>query len=244
MKIIKVKDQAMGGQAGFAQFKAALDAGATTFGLATGSTPISIYEQLTASDVDFSDKTSINLDEYVGLGPDDDQSYRHFMQEHLFDAKPFAKSYVPNGLAEDADAEVKRYENIIDENPIDLQLLGLGINGHIGFNEPGTPFTEPTHKVALTQSTIDANARFFADEKDVPRYAYSMGIASIMKSKNILLVAYGEAKAAAVAAMVEGQVTEEMPASILQKHDNVTVIVDEAAAGQLSGNVEMTDFAG
>lgn len=242
MKIIKVQDQTMGGKAGFAQFDAALKQGASTFGLATGSTPITIYEEIVASDLDFSEKTSINLDEYVGLSGDDVQSYAYFMHEHLFNAKPFSQSYVPNGLAEDADAEVKRYEEIIDANTIDLQLLGLGQNGHIGFNEPGTSFNETTHKVTLTQSTIDANARFFEDENDVPRYAYSMGIASIMKSKNILLVAYGEAKAAAVAAMIEGLVTEDMPASVLQNHANVTVIVDEAAAIKLSDQVEFSEI--
>ncbi|WP_446002567.1 glucosamine-6-phosphate deaminase [Weissella viridescens] len=243
MNIIQVVDQNMGGEAGFAEFKTALYQGANTFGLATGSTPVTIYEQLTHSALDFSQKTSINLDEYVGLSPENPQSYHYFMQKHLFDAKPFRESFVPNGLAEDGDAEVKRYDEIIAEHPIDLQLLGLGKNGHIGFNEPGTPFDEGTHRVTLTQSTIDANARFFEDEADVPRYAYSMGIASIMKAKHIVLVAYGEAKADAVAAMIEGPVTEDVPASALQNHDNVTVIVDAAAASKLSTQAQITPFS-
>ena len=235
MKIIKVKDQIEGGKAGFEVFANAMKHGAQVFGLATGSTPISVYDELTASDLDFSDKISVNLDEYKGLGGDHPQSYRYFMNQHMFNKKPFKMSYVPDGLADEA-TEPAHYEQIIDDNPIDLQLLGLGQNGHIGFNEPGTPFDEGTHQVALTESTIKANARFFDDESEVPHYAYSMGIASIMKAKEILIIAYGEAKADAVAAMIEGPVTEAMPASILQKHANVTVIVDEAAASKLTKN--------
>ena len=163
------------------------------------------------------------------------------MNEHLFNKKSFKESYVPDGMA-DAATETARYERIINDNPIDLQILGLGQNGHIGFNEPGTPFDSLTHEVTLTQSTIDANARFFADENDVPRYAYSMGIGSIMKAKQILLVAYGENKADAVAAMIEGPVTEDMPASVLQRHPNVTVIVDAAAAAKLTNREEIVPF--
>ncbi|PZF81044.1 glucosamine-6-phosphate deaminase, partial [Micromonospora deserti] len=121
--------------------------------------------------------------------------YDYFMHENLFNAKPFKHSYLPNGRAADLEAEAKHYDQIIEDNPIDLQILGIGRNGHIGFNEPGTPTDSTTHKVSLTQSTIDANARFFEHEEDVPRYAISMGLASIMKSKNILIEAYGEDKA-------------------------------------------------
>ena len=233
MKIIEVKDQQAGGQAGFDIFKQALAEKAQVFGLATGSSPISIYQALTASDVDFSDKISINLDEYQGLAGTHDQSYRYFMNQNLFNAKPFKESYVPNGLADDIVAETARYDKVIANHPIDLQLLGLGQNGHIGFNEPGTSFDSQTHAVDLTPSTIAANARFFANEDDVPRRAISMGIGSILKSKKILLVAYGENKADAVAAMVEGPVTENMPASALQTHADVTVIVDHAAAAKI-----------
>lgn len=140
---------------------------------------------------------------------------------------------MPNGLADDIEAETVRYDKVIANHPIDLQLLGLGQNGHIGFNEPGTSFDSQTHAVDLTPSTIAANARFFANEDDVPRRAISMGIGSILKSKKILLVAYGENKADAVAAMVEGPVTENMPASALQTHSDVTVIVDHAAAAKI-----------
>lgn len=234
MNIITVKDAQEGGQKAFNIFKEALADNAKVFGLATGSTPITLYEALTASDLDFSDKTSINLDEYVGLAPDNLQSYHYFMQQHLFNKKPFATSYVPDGLATDADAETQRYDDIIAANPIDLQILGIGRNGHIGFNEPGSPLTGKTHKVPLTQSTIDANARFFENEEDVPRFAYSMGIGSIMTAKHILLMAYGENKADAIQKMVEGPVTNHVPASALQNHNNVTIIVDEAAASKLS----------
>lgn len=234
MNIITVKDAQEGGQKAFNIFKEALADNAKVFGLATGSTPITLYEALTASDLDFSDKTSINLDEYVGLAPDNPQSYHYFMQQHLFNKKPFATSYVPDGLATDADAETQRYDDIIAANPIDLQILGIGRNGHIGFNEPGSPLTGKTHKVPLTQSTIDANARFFENEEDVPRFAYSMGIGPIMTAKHILLMAYGENKADAIQKMVEGPVTNHVPASALQNHNNVTIIVDEAAASKLN----------
>ena len=234
MKVIVVKDQAAGGKEGFKAFKNALDNGAKVFGLATGSTPVTTYKEIVNSDLDFSDCTSVNLDEYVGIAPDNDQSYKYFMQTHLFNDKPFKESFLPNGLASDPEAEVKRYDKVIDEHPIDLQILGIGRNGHIGFNEPGTPRDITTHVVDLTESTIEANARFFASENDVPKQAFSMGLASIMKSKHLLLEAFGENKADAVKGMIEGPDTPELPASILQNHPDVTVIIDEAAASKLS----------
>ncbi|WP_407887248.1 glucosamine-6-phosphate deaminase [Levilactobacillus sp. N40-8-2] len=233
MNVQIVSDKLAGGQAGFNVFQQAIDNGAKVLGLATGSTPVTIYEQLVASDLDFSQLTSVNLDEYVGLNADHPQSYHYFMQHHLFNQKPFANSYVPDGSNPDAVVATHQYDQIIAENPIDLQLLGLGQNGHIGFNEPGTDPQSTTHKVALTASTIAANARFFDDAEEVPRYAYSMGIGSILQAKQILIVAYGEAKAAAVAAMIQGPVTPDVPASYLQTHPNVHVILDEAAASQL-----------
>lgn len=233
MNVQIVSDKQAGGKAGFKVFEDALQNGAKVLGLATGSTPVTIYEQLVASDLDFSQLTSVNLDEYVGLNADHPQSYHYFMQQHLFNAKPFAHSYVPDGSNLDAAAATSEYDQIIADNPIDLQLLGLGKNGHIGFNEPGTDPESTTHKVTLTESTIDANARFFDNADEVPRYAYSMGIGSILKAKQILIVAYGEAKAAAVAAMIQGPVTPDVPASYLQTHPNVTVILDDAAASQL-----------
>ena len=233
MNVQIVSDKIAGGQAGYQVFETALQQGAKVLGLATGSTPVTIYDRLVASDLDFSQLTSVNLDEYVGLSADHPQSYHYFMQQHLFDAKPFAHSYVPDGTNLDEQAATTAYDDIIAANPIDLQLLGLGQNGHIGFNEPGTPADSTTHKVALTASTSAANARFFDNADEVPRYAYSMGIGSILKAKQILIVAYGEAKAAAVAAMIQGPVTPDVPASFLQTHPNVTVILDEAAASRL-----------
>ena len=163
-----------------------------------------------------------------------EQSYRYFMTKHLFGEKPFKENFLPNGKATDLEAEAKHYDQIIEENPIDWQILGIGQNGHIGFNEPGTPAEITTHVVDLQESTIKANARFFESEADVPRKAISMGLASIMKSKNIVLMAYGKEKAEAIKGMVEGEVTTELPASILQNHANVTVIADEAAVSLLS----------
>lgn len=233
MKIIKVKDQVEGGKEALKVFKEALDNEVKVFGLATGSTPETTYDELVKSDIDFSSSISVNLDEYVGLKPEDEQSYAYFMKEHLFNAKPFAKSFLPNGIAEDADQECERYDKLLEEYHVGLQLLGIGRNGHIGFNEPGSSFDSKTHKVALTQSTINANSRFFDNEEDVPKYAYSMGIGTIMKSDTILLEAFGKNKAEAVKAMIEGPVTPEVPASVLQNHPDVVVIIDEEAASLL-----------
>jgi glucosamine-6-phosphate deaminase len=234
MKVIKVKNQLEGAKVGFDILSEKIATGAKTLGLATGSTPVEFYNQIINSDLDFTDKVSINLDEYVGLDGSDDQSYRYFMNQHLFNEKPFKENFLPNGKAVDLDAEVKHYDEIIEAHPIDFQILGIGHNGHIGFNEPGTPFGITTHVVDLTESTIKANARYFASEADVPKQAISMGIASILKSKTLVLMAWGEGKAEAVKAMIEGDVTESLPASVLQKHDDVIVIVDEAASKLLT----------
>ena len=234
MEVIVVKTQEEGALAAFEIFKRVYGEGAKVFGLATGSSPIGLYELLRNSDLDFSNRISVNLDEYVGLAPTDEHSYHYFMKNQLFDAKPFKHSYLPDGLAEDVDAEVVRYERILQENIVDLQLLGIGSNAHIGFNEPGTPFTQRTHKVHLTESTIEANKRFFEKEEDVPRYAYSMGLQSIMDAKEIVLIAFGPKKIHAIKGLVEGPITEEVPASILQKHPKVTVICDEEAAELLT----------
>lgn len=234
MKVITVKNQLEGAKIGFDLLKEAMDNGAKTLGLATGSTPVEFYNQIVKSNLDFSDMTSVNLDEYVGLDGSDEQSYRYFMSKHLFNEKPFKENFLPNGKAVDLEAETKAYDQIIAEHPIDFQILGIGQNGHIGFNEPGTSFEETTHVVDLQESTIKANARFFENEEDVPRQAISMGIASIMAAKSIVLMAYGESKAEAIKGMVEGEITEDMPASILQKHADVVVIADEAAAALLS----------
>lgn len=233
MKIITINNQEEGGKLAFTLLKEKLAAGAKTLGLATGSTPLAFYKEIVNSQLDLSELTSINLDEYVGLSAENPQSYAYFMQQHLFAAKPFKDIFLPNGLAADLQAEAQRYEELIEEHPIDFQILGIGRNGHIGFNEPGTAFDSTTHVVDLSPSTIEANSRFFDKLEDVPTRAISMGIASVMKSKTIVLMAYGEQKADAIERMVNGSVTEDLPASILQKHPDVVIIVDEAAASKL-----------
>lgn len=233
MKVIRVNNQVEGGKKAFELLKVEMENGIKTLGLATGSTPLSFYNELANSDLDFSEMTSINLDEYVGLAADNAQSYHHFMKENLFQYKPFKKSFLPNGLATDLQAEARRYNQVIAEHPIDFQILGIGRNGHIGFNEPGTPFDMTTHIVDLTQDTIEANSRFFDSMEEVPKQAISMGIHSIMQSKMVVLMAYGKDKADAINQMINGPISEDLPASVLQNHPNVVVIVDEAAASEL-----------
>lgn len=233
MEIIRVKNAEEGGKKAFEIIKKGMDNGATVLGLATGSTPITLYKEMTSSDLDFSNMTSVNLDEYVGLGEDDDQSYRHFMNVQLFDKKPFKETFVPNGKADDLEAACKEYDEVIENHPIDIQILGIGQNGHIGFNEPGAPFDGKTSVVDLTESTINANKRFFEKAEDVPTKAVSMGVGSILKGKEIVLLAYGENKADAIKGMIDGPVTTDMPASALQNHDNVIVIIDDAAGSKL-----------
>ncbi|MDM3957372.1 glucosamine-6-phosphate deaminase [Enterococcus faecalis] len=233
MQIIRVANAEEGGKKAFELIKEGMKNGAKVLGLATGSTPETLYKEMTASDVDFTEMTSVNLDEYVGLGGEDEQSYRYFMNKHLFDKKPFKETFVPNGKAEDLDAASAEYEKIIDAHPVDIQILGIGQNGHIGFNEPGTPLDSLTHVVELTESTINANKRYFDKVEDVPTRAVSMGIGSIMKGKKMILMAYGEAKAEAIKGMIDGPVTTDMPASALQNHQDVVVIIDDAAASKL-----------
>lgn len=233
MQIIRVANAEEGGKKAFELIKEGMNNGAKVLGLATGSTPETLYKEMTASDVDFTEMTSVNLDEYVGLGGEDEQSYRYFMNKHLFDKKPFKETFVPNGKAEDLDAASAEYEKIIDAHPVDIQILGIGQNGHIGFNEPGTPLDSLTHVVELTESTINANKRYFDKVEDVPTRAVSMGIGSIMKGKKMILMAYGEAKTEAIKGMIDGPVTTDMPASALQNHQDVVVIIDDAAASKL-----------
>ena len=234
MKIIEVKDQIEGGKVAFDILKEKLQEGAQTLGLATGSSPLEFYKQIRESNLDLSNLISVNLDEYVGLTGDDPQSYRYFMEKHLFDAKPFKESYLPSGVEESADQEVIRYNKILEDHPVDLQILGIGRNGHIGFNEPGTSFNSQTHLVQLDDSTIEANSRFFDKIEDVPTQAISMGIANILAAKSIVLFAYGESKAQAIKGTVEGERTEKVPASALQGHPNVTIIADKEALSLLS----------
>ena len=208
-------------------------------GLATGSTPIGLYADLVSDckegKISFKDVSTYNLDEYRGLAGDHDQSYRYFMNVNLFDHVDINKAatHVPDGACEDADAACAAYEEAIEAaGGVDIQLLGLGHNGHIGFNEPCDEFPKATHCVTLTESTIQANSRLFDSIDEVPREAYTMGIGTIMKAKKILVVANGEGKADIVRRAFFGPVTPEVPASILQFHPDVTVIVD-AAAGAL-----------
>ena len=209
-------------------------------GLATGSTPVGAYQRLVelyrAGDVDFSQVRSINLDEYVGLAPTHDQSYRYFMQSNLFDHVNIdpANTNVPQGLAEDPEAECRRYNQVIhDLGPIDLQLLGMGHNGHIGFNEPSDVFERETHVVDLAQSTIQANARFFASADEVPRQAMTMGVQTIMQARKVLVAVSGKDKAEIVKKAFTGPVTPQVPASILQMHPDVVLVGDKAALSLL-----------
>lgn len=209
-------------------------------GLATGSTPIGIYDQLCEwyekGDLDFSQVTSINLDEYKGLSGEDEQSYRYFMNRHLFDRVNIdkANTYVPDGLEIDSARACANYNAIIQScGGIDMQLLGIGHNGHIGFNEPGEAFEKETHCVTLSERTIEANRRFFDNEESVPRQAYTMGIKSIMQAKKILLVASGADKAQILKRAFSGAITPEVPASVLQLHNDVTIVGDRGALAEL-----------
>ena len=208
----------------------------SVLGLATGSTPVGIYQDLVKKyqedRLDFSEVTTVNLDEYVGLTGDSEQSYRWFMNHHLFDHINIPKqyTYVPNGNSEDPEDECENYELLIQQlGGVDLQLLGIGANGHIGFNEPSDSFAEETHVTDLTPSTIEANSRFFGSKEEVPTKAITMGIGTIMQAKKILLVANGEGKAQAIYDTLFSPVSPKCPASILRFHQDVTVLVDEAA---------------
>lgn len=212
----------------------------SVLGLATGSTPVGTYKNLVAfykeGIVDFSRAIVFNLDEYYGVAPENPCSYRWFMEDNLFKHINIRRenTHIPNGLARDTDVECREYEEKIRQaGGIDLQLLGIGGNGHIGFNEPGDSFKSVTHLVELDSGTIAANSRFFASPDQVPRQAISMGIRSIMAARRIILLASGAGKAKAVYEMVCGPVTPEHPASVLQLHPQVTVILDQEAASLL-----------
>ncbi|MBB6214373.1 glucosamine-6-phosphate deaminase [Anaerosolibacter carboniphilus] len=209
----------------------------SVLGLATGSTPIGTYQELVRmyreGIIDFEEIVTFNLDEYYSLPRSNEQSYYYFMNEHLFQHINIRNEnvHIPNGITRDIESECKRYEEEIKKTGgIDFQLLGIGRNGHIGFNEPDVKFEAVTHLVTLDQDTIDANARFFDDPKDVPHKAISMGIKTIMHSKKIMLLASGSEKAKTIYGMIHGNITPELPASILQLHPEATVILDEAAA--------------
>ena len=208
-------------------------------GLATGTTPIGLYKELIAKcarkEISFKNVKTVNLDEYVGLPKEHVQSYDYFMKDNLFNHIDIdiKNTNLPSGVAEDLDAECARYTALLNKMRQSIQLLGLGSNGHIGFNEPKTPFDSTTHIVSLTQSTIKDNSRLFDNIDEVPTKAITMGIANIMNAKKVLVVASGDNKAKAVYSMVKGPVTEDCPASVLQNHPDVTVIVDKKAAALL-----------
>lgn len=212
-----------------------------TLGLATGSTPVGLYKLMIADyeagKISYKDMTSINLDEYVGLPVTHPESYRAFMNRNLFDHIDIKKenTHVPDGLNPDLAAAADAYTAYIAAHPVDVQILGIGSNGHIAFNEPGTPFDSHTHVVTLKEGTRKDNARFFDNDIDkVPTHAVTMGLKDIMSAKFIILLASGAGKAGAVNAMINGPVSEDCPASILQKHPNVLVVADEAAAYYLN----------
>lgn len=241
LNIIKVKTPEEMGKAAADEFAAVIHAKpACVLGLATGSTPLPLYRELIAREragkLDFSRVRSVNLDEYKGLASDHPQSYRHFMQENLFDhisIKP-ENTYVPDGLATDVPAMCQAYEHRIEDlGGVDIQLLGLGHDGHIGFNEPCDHFPVMTHEVQLTDMTREANKRFFASLDEVPTSAITMGIGTVMAARRILLIATGADKAEILQKVFFGPVKPEVPGSILQFHADVTVICDEAAAARL-----------
>lgn len=209
-------------------------------GLATGSSPVGLYQELIRrhqdAGLDFSGITTINLDEYVGLDEYHDQSYRSFMDHNLFDHVNIDKTrtFVPRGKTMDPEAEAAAYEALINQfEPAMIQILGIGGNGHIGFNEPAEDFTVPTHVVELTRETIEANARFFDSAEDVPRQAITMGMGGILRARKIVLIATGEAKQAAVKALEDGRITPENPSTILKVHPDVVVLCDREAAALL-----------
>ena len=212
----------------------------SVLGLATGSTPIGTYDQLVdwykKGDLDFSKITTVNLDEYKGLPKENDQSYWYFMNKNLFSRVNIRPDYhfLPDGMNLDSANECERYEKLIDSlGGIDLQLLGLGRNGHIGFNEPCDSFPQDVHVVDLTESTIEANKRFFASADDVPKQAYTMGLGTILRAKMILLVVSGKDKAAALNAVVNGPITPQVPGSVLRLHPNVIIVADEDALSEM-----------
>ena len=239
IKVIKVNNYEEASDRAFEVMKEFIKPG-KVLGLATGSTPLGLYARMVKdheeNGTSYAEICSYNLDEYVGLPIEHPESYYAFMHRNLFDKIDIKEenAHVPSGLGEDLEGQAKKYDEMIDAQPVDIQLLGIGSDGHIAFNEPGTPFDSGTHVTDLAESTIRDNCRFFDnDMSKVPTQAVTQGIGTIMKAGNILLIATGANKAQAVKDMIDGPVDENCPASILQKHPNVIVIVDEAAASLL-----------
>ncbi|WOV88313.1 glucosamine-6-phosphate deaminase [Sporosarcina oncorhynchi] len=195
-------------------------------GLATGSTMIPVYKKLTESALDFSNVTTFNLDEYVGLTASSPNSYAYFMNDHLFSKKKFKDTNIPNGVAPDLDAECTRYERALQDAKLDIQLLGVGENGHIAFNEPGTPADSVTHVATLTDSTLGVNSQYFENDEKIPETALTMGIASILSAKKLVLLAFGEKKRPALMKVLEGKVDQDWTITYLLEHDDVIIITD------------------
>ena len=212
----------------------------SVLGLATGSSPVGTYDRLVEmyqdGDLDFSEITTVNLDEYKGLSGSHEQSYRYFMNTHLFHRIniSYDHTYVPDGTETDSHKACQAYNELLHQvGPADLQILGLGHDGHIGFNEPSDHFEDETHCVDLTETTIQANKRFFASEDDVPKQAYTMGVGTILRAKAILLVVSGKDKAEALNAVVNGPITPQVPGSVLRLHPNVIIVADEDALSEM-----------
>lgn len=240
MKVIKVKNYEEMSKVAAEIFKDVVkNKPNAVLGLATGTTPLGLYSELIKdhkeNGTSYKNIKTVNLDEYAGLDIESDQSYVYFMRHNLFEGLDIdlKNTNIENGKAEDKEKECERYNNLLGEMQQDIQLLGLGSNGHIAFNEPNTPFGSGVHIVKLTENTIKDNSRLFANINDVPRYAFTMGIKNIMNAKKIVILASGKNKANAVKASVEGAVTEDVPASVLQLHPDCTFIVDEEAASLL-----------
>lgn len=240
MKIIVTKDyEELSAKAAKIMLEVVRENPYAVLGLATGTTPLGLYAYMIADHeqkgTSYAHIRTANLDEYKGLPKTHPQSYACFMRKNLFDGLGIhsENTNIENGMAADEEKECARYDEVLEQLPRDIQLLGLGSNGHIAFNEPGTPFGSGTHVVSLAESTVKDNARLFDDISEVPRKAFTMGIRQIMQAKKILILASGANKADAVAKMVKGEVTEAVPASVLQLHPDCTLIVDKAAAAKL-----------
>ena len=239
MKVIVVKDYEQMSDKAFEIMKSVVTSKPdAVLGLATGTTPIGLYKRMIAdckNGTSYKNIKTVNLDEYKGLDVTSDQSYVYFMRDNLFNHIDIDlnNTNIENGKAENAEEECARYNTLLEKMQQDIQLLGLGSNGHIAFNEPGTPFGSETHVVDLQESTIKDNARLFNDISEVPRQAFTMGLKNIMNAKKILILASGANKAKAVYGMIHGEVTESLPASVLQLHPDCTLIIDESAASLL-----------
>jgi glucosamine-6-phosphate deaminase len=227
LKLIKVESPEQGAEHVYKIIKDELEKGRlNVLGLATGSTMVPVYSKWTESDLDFSAVVTFNLDEYIGIPASNPNSYAYFMNEHLFNKKEFKKTNIPDGMAEDLNEECAAYEDLLQEYPLDIQLLGVGENGHIAFNEPGTPFDSVTHVEQLTESTLGVNSQYFENDEKIPETALTMGISSIVGAKKLILLAFGEKKRAALTKLFEGNVTVEWPITKLLRHDDVIVITD------------------